>query len=68
MGGPDMGRATESKSEQLKYIKHRLQLLNEVGQSLDESASAEDLRRLDKMLEQLRVKVRVFMSDWENSR
>jgi hypothetical protein len=61
-----MGRAMESKNEQLKYIKHRLQLLNEVGKSMDESASAHDLRQLGKMLEQLGIKVRVFMSDWEN--
>lgn len=63
-----MGRATELKSEQIKYIKHRLHLLNEVGQSLDESADAGDLRHLEQMLEKLSVKLRVFSSDWEKDR
>ena len=60
-----MGRATGRKDEQIKYIKHRLRLLNEVGQSLDESADVEDLNQLNQMLDKLKVKVNVFLSDWE---
>ena len=49
-----MGRATGRKDEQIKYIKHRLRLLNEVGQSLDESADVEDLNQLNQMLDKLK--------------
>jgi len=63
-----MGRATEMKAEQIQYIKHRLRLLNEVGQALDDSASVDDLRQLGFMLEKLNVKLNVFIGDWENTR
>ena len=63
-----MGRATELKEEQIKYIKHRLHLLNEVGQALDNSASADDLLQLRSMLDQLAVKLNVFIDDWKNTR
>ncbi len=62
-----MGRATESKEAQITYLKNRIQLLNQVADSLSEEAEAKDLENIQKMLKDLTIKVERFHEDWSSN-
>lgn len=62
-----MGRATNLKREQITYLKNRMKLLTAVTDSLDEqTADAEALTQLLKMIDTLEIKIRRFREDWRN--
>ena len=60
-----MGKSVETKAEQIHYIQQRVQLLQNVVQTLDESAEPSDLHNVLEMLRRLEVKVSRFAKDWE---
>lgn len=62
-----MGRATESKQEQLLYLKNRLHLISEMANSLDEEATSKDLENLNQQIESLKIKLNRFKEDWEKA-
>ncbi|WEG12288.1 hypothetical protein PU629_19670 [Pullulanibacillus sp. KACC 23026] len=64
-GGIVMGRATESKSEQIKYFQTRLKLIADMAASLGEDATSEDLSNLMNQIEGVGVKLNRFKKDWE---
>ncbi|WP_100489042.1 SE1561 family protein [Sporolactobacillus pectinivorans] len=61
-----MGRATDSKSDQVAYLKNRIRLLSYMINALEsDSAGPEDLNKLLGMLDDLEIKVKRFCDDWE---
>lgn len=60
-----MGRATESKQEQLLYLKNRLHLISEMANALDHEATSADLENLKQQIESLKIKLNRFKEDWE---
>lgn len=61
-----MGRATDSKSDQVAYLKNRIRLLSYMVNALEsDAAEPEDLNKLLGMLDDLEIKVRRFRDDWE---
>lgn len=62
-----MGRATQSKSDQVIYLKNRFKLLSQVVNALDaETADLEDLENVLAMMGNLEVKIRRFRDDWKD--
>lgn len=61
-----MGRATTEKSDQIQYLKNRVTLLSYVIGALNaETADAEDLGNVLRMVDDLKVKIKRFKDDWE---
>ncbi|MCO7125800.1 SE1561 family protein [Sporolactobacillus shoreicorticis] len=61
----EMGRATNSKEDQVIYLKNRFKLLAQVVGALnEETAEHEDLENILAMMENLEVKIRRFRDDW----
>ncbi|MCQ2010849.1 MAG: SE1561 family protein [Sporolactobacillus sp.] len=60
-----MGRATNSKADQVIYLKNRFKLLAQVACALNEETAAhEDLENILAMMDNLEVKIRRFRDDW----
>ncbi|UOR11138.1 SE1561 family protein [Halobacillus amylolyticus] len=61
-----MGKAAETPSEQFRYVKKRIQMLNQVVEVMDpEQVDQEDFERILDMIEQLQMKMQRFKKDWE---
>ncbi len=60
-----MGRATESKTEQLLYLKNRIRLISEMTSGLDDGAGSADLENLNQQIKALTIKIQRFKQDWE---
>jgi len=64
-----MGNATNDRSSQVTYLQNRIQMLQQVIESMDgEAADTSDLDRLLSMIEDLRLKVERYKKDWEEGR
>ncbi|KGX88289.1 SE1561 family protein [Pontibacillus marinus] len=64
-----MGKATNDRSSQMIYLQNRIQMLQQVIESMDgETADPSDLDRLLSMIEDLRLKVERYKKDWEEGR
>ncbi|QHE53952.1 SE1561 family protein [Pontibacillus sp. HMF3514] len=64
-----MGKATNDRSSQMNYLQNRIQMLQQVIESMDgEEAEPSDLDRLLSMIEDLRLKVERYKKDWEEGR
>lgn len=64
-----MGKATNDRSSQMNYLQNRIQMLQQVIESMDgETADPSDLDRLLSMIEDLRLKVERYKKDWEEGR
>ncbi|UOQ95173.1 hypothetical protein MUO14_09725 [Halobacillus shinanisalinarum] len=62
-----MGKAAETPSEQFRYVKKRIQMLNQVVEVMDpEQVDQEDFERILDMIEQLQMKMERFKKDWES--
>lgn len=60
------GECSNSKDQQLDYLKNRLDMFMNVIDSLDpESTDVEDIDRLIGMLDDLEAKYERFKKDWE---
>ncbi|MFC7393931.1 SE1561 family protein [Scopulibacillus cellulosilyticus] len=60
-----MGRAAQTKEQQLIYLKLRTKLLAQVVETMDsETAEPSDLDNVLKMLNDLKIKVQRFHDDW----
>ncbi|MCL6797226.1 hypothetical protein KDD79_10950 [Bacillus altitudinis] len=61
-----MGKAADSKEQQVDYLKNRLDMFMNVINSLDpESTDVEDIDRLIQMIDDLEVKYERFKTDWK---
>ncbi len=64
-----MGKATNNRSLQLNYLQNRIQMLQQVIESMDaDTSDTSDLDRLLNMMEDLRLKVERYRKDWEEGR
>lgn len=64
-----MGKATNNRSSQLNYLQNRMQMLQQVIETMDaETSDTSDLDRLLKMMDDLRLKVERYKKDWEEGR
>ncbi|MDM5297230.1 SE1561 family protein [Bacillus pumilus] len=62
-----MGKAADSKEQQVDYLKNRLDMFMSVIDSLDpESTDVEDIDRLIQMIDDLEAKYERFKSDWKD--
>ncbi|WP_353856359.1 SE1561 family protein [Bacillus sp. Bos-x628] len=60
-----MGKAADSKEQQVDYLRNRLDMLMHVIDSLDpESTDVEDIDRLIQMIDDLEAKYERFKTDW----
>jgi len=65
-GSVSMGKAADSKEQQVDYLKNRLDMFMNVIDSLDpESTDVEDIDRLIQMIDDLEAKYERFKSDWK---
>ncbi len=61
-----MGKATNDRSSQINYLQNRIQMLQQVIESMDgETAATSDLDHLLSMMEDLRLKIERYKKDWE---
>ncbi|KOA79615.1 hypothetical protein ACR53_07745 [Bacillus stratosphericus] len=61
-----MGKAADSKEQQVDYLKNRLDMFMNVIDSLDpESTDVEDIDRLIQMIDDLEAKYEWFKNDWK---
>ncbi|MCP3033026.1 hypothetical protein LF817_16995 [Halobacillus sp. A1] len=61
-----MGKAVDNKVDQFRYVKNRIQMLNEVVSSMDpDHMDMEDYNRVLEMIEQLQLKMARFKQDWQ---
>ena len=64
-----MGKATNNRSSQITYLQNRIQMLQQVMESMDgDTADPSDLDRLLNMMEDLRLKIERYRKDWEEGR
>lgn len=62
-----MSTPIHDKNQQLQYIKQRLHLLSTMVDNIDpEEGSESEMKRLEEMVEQLRIKCRQFQPDWKD--
>ncbi|MBM7645179.1 GTP-binding protein EngB required for normal cell division [Scopulibacillus daqui] len=63
-----MGKAVQTKEQQLIYLRQRTKLLAQVVEAIDaETARQSDLENVLKMLNDLKIKVQRFHDDWDES-
>ncbi|MFC7319445.1 SE1561 family protein [Halobacillus campisalis] len=61
-----MGKAADNKVDQFRYVKNRIQMLNEVVSSMDpDHMDMGDYNRVLEMIEQLQLKMTRFKQDWQ---
>jgi len=64
-----LGKATNNRSSQITYLQNRIQMLQQVMESMDgDTADPSDLDRLLNMMEDLRLKIERYRKDWEEGR
>lgn len=63
-----LGKAVQTKEQQLIYLRQRTKLLAQVVEAIDaETARQSDLENVLKMLNDLKIKVQRFHDDWDES-
>lgn len=64
-----MGKATNDRGSQITYLQNRINMLQQVVQTLDaESADVDDLERVLTMIQDLQGKAERFHKDWKEGR
>lgn len=63
----ELGKAVETREEQVHYLQQRIKLVQQAIDSLDAGAEAGDLRNIEKLLNALMIKIRRFAADWEQA-
>ncbi|MFG6147240.1 SE1561 family protein [Halobacillus sp. B23F22_1] len=64
-----MGKAADNREDQFRYVKNRINMLNQVVSTMDEeNVDNEDYERVLEMVEKLQMKMARFKKDWENER
>ncbi|WP_347862137.1 SE1561 family protein [Salimicrobium sp. PL1-032A] len=58
-----MGNALKGKDDQFSYIKNRVSMLNDVVESMEPPVDAEELKRVEDMIQSLNGKVVRFRQD-----
>ncbi|RYM00018.1 hypothetical protein EWH99_12730 [Sporolactobacillus sp. THM7-7] len=64
-----MGRAATVKADQVRYLQNRVKLLATVIEALDpDTADAEDLNNVLKMMQDLEIRIQRFADDWASGK
>ncbi|MYL34604.1 hypothetical protein GLW05_13480 [Pontibacillus yanchengensis] len=62
-----MGKATDNRASQINYLKNRMNMLQQVVDSMEaESVGPDDMNQLLHMMHELEGKIERFKKDWQD--